>query len=206
MIAIVDYGAGNLRSVFNAFEAIGHSAEITDDPKTIQKADAIVLPGVGAFGDGMERLGERNMLDVLNEAVLVQKKPYLGICLGLQYLAEESLENGQHKGFGWIKGDVVPIQSTSPGFRVPHMGWNNVDVHRECPLFRDLEDGPIFYFVHSYHFKVENASSQVITSTCDHGETVTASIHHENIWGVQFHPEKSQRSGLKLLENFTRLI
>ena len=193
-------------SVVNAFDAIGHKVHVTNQPADLAKASAIVLPGVGAFGDGMDSLRRLNLAEALHEEVLGNKKPYLGICLGLQFLALEGSELGCHKGLGWIGGAVQRIVSNDDGYRVPHIGWNNVRIKRPCPLFVGLDDDPVFYFVHSYHFLVESESDDVVTSTCWHGETITASVHKENIYGVQFHPEKSQRNGLKLLENFVKLI
>lgn len=206
MIAVVDYGAGNLRSVVNALEAIGQKPLVTHSPSDLAKAAAIVLPGVGAFGDGMESLRRLHLIEALNEEVLGKKKPYLGICLGLQFLGLESYEHGVHQGLGWIKGAVQRIVPSDDGFRIPHIGWNNVRRERPCLLFEGLDDEPVFYFVHSFHLVVNNEDSQVVTSTCWHGTTVTASVQKNNIYGVQFHPEKSQREGLKLLENFAKLI
>lgn len=206
MIAIVDYGMGNLRSVSNAFEAIGQEVRITHDPCPLKDASAIVLPGVGAFGDGMRNLHTNHMVDALHEEVIVKKKPYLGICLGLQFLAEKSFEHGCHEGLGWINGVVKKISPDSKRFKVPIMGWNDVQIANGNSLFADLEDRPVFYFVHSYCLEVKEASSDIITSTCWHGTTITASVQVENIYAVQFHPEKSQKAGLRLLENFVKII
>ena len=149
MIAIIDYGAGNLRSVASAFEAIGRHPLITNQPGDLAKAAAIVLPGVGAFGDGMESLRRFGLIEALAEAVLEKKKPYLGICLGLQFLGTESLEHGTHAGLGWIKGRVERIVTNSNEFRIPHIGWNNLHLQRPSPLFAGLPPEPVFYFVHS---------------------------------------------------------
>ena len=205
MIAIVDYGAGNLRSVYNAFEAIGRKTTVTKNPVDLSKADAIVLPGVGSFGDGMASLRQTNLIDALNEEVIGKKKPYLGICLGMQFLADRGEENGEHKGLGWIPGVVRLIRPNSPEFRIPHIGWNDLDVRLQAPLFDGIEDR-VFYFVHSYHFEPEGDGRDCISSVCDHGTVVTASVQRDNIYGVQFHPEKSQRSGLDLLVNFVNMI
>lgn len=202
MIAIVDYDAGNVRSVFNAFESIGQKPLITRDPDMLKKAIAIVLPGVGAFGDGMASLKRMNLTEVLSEEVMVKKKPYLGICLGMQFLAKESEEMGVHRGLGWIDGSVRLIRPNDPKFRIPHIGWNNIEVKNKVPLFEGFDESPVFYFVHSYHFVPESSPS----ATCWHGTTVTASIQKDNIFGVQFHPEKSQKDGLKVLENFVKII
>ena len=155
MIAVIDYGAGNLRSVVNAFEAIGQKPLVTRHPADLAKASAIVLPGVGAFGEGMEALQRLNLIDALTEQVLGYQKPYLGICLGLQFLAQESFEHGTYQGLGWINGTVRRIVPQGSQYRVPHIGWNDIRLERPCPLFEGLEAEPVFYFVHSYHL-VEN--------------------------------------------------
>jgi glutamine amidotransferase len=195
MIAIIDYGASNLRSVANAFKIIGCEAQITNVPADLEKASAIVLPGVGAFGDGMKMLRELNLITTLNEQVIGYQKPYLGICLGLQFLAKESVEYGIHKGLGWIDGIVQKIVTGEHRFRVPHIGWNEVNIQQDNPLFRNIDATPVFYFVHSYQFVAEGDSVNVITSTCWHGITIKASVQKDNIYAVQFHPEKSQQNG-----------
>ncbi len=205
MIAIIDYNAGNLRSVLNAFEAIGHEAVITSDPEQISRASGIVLPGVGAFGRCIESLRKNGLIEVLSEEVLEKKKPYLGICLGLQFLAKDSNEHGQHSGFGWIDATVEKIVPGEDGFRVPHIGWNNIDVRIKDPLFDGLDE-PVVYFVHSYKLVLKNGSDGIISSVCWHGTEIVSSIQKDNIFAVQFHPEKSQQHGLKILENFTKLL
>lgn len=206
MIAIIDYGAGNLRSVMNAFEFIGQSPALVTDPDELARADAIVLPGVGSFGEGMENLKILNLIEPLSEEVVVKRKPYLGICLGLQFLANDSREHGTHEGFGWVPGTVERIRPCNGKFRVPHMGWNNVKMERPSPLCEGIEPDSDFYFVHSYHFVPADGNEGVVSMTAWHGQTVTAAVEQDNIFGVQFHPEKSQRCGLNLLENFTKLI
>ncbi len=205
MIAIIDYNAGNLRSVLNAFEAIGQKVKITRDPGEISKASGLVLPGVGAFGKCIESITANGLFEVLAEEVLVKKKPYLGICLGLQFLARQSFEHGCHEGFGWIDATVEKIVPEEPGFRVPHIGWNNIDVRVEDPLFDGLEE-PVVYFVHSYKLVMNNGSDAVVSSVCWHGTEIVASVQKDNIFAVQFHPEKSQQHGLKILENFSKLL
>ena len=205
MITLVDYGMGNLRSVLNAFEAVGEKICLTSDPADLQKASAIVLPGVGAFGDGIKNLQELHLIEVLEEEVLRKKKPYLGICLGMQFLAEESFEGGRHRGFGWIRGAVRRIEPNDKRFKIPHMGWNDLKLERPSELFTGLPEAPIFYFVHGYQLEVGQEDAQAVTATCCHGTTITASVQKENIYGVQFHPEKSQRVGLQLLKNFVTL-
>lgn len=209
MITIIDYRAGNLQSVENAFEALGHETHITNDPDELRSASAIVLPGVGAFGDGMASLRELGLVDVLNKEVIEKKKPYLGICLGLQFLADESHEHGTHRGLGWLKGTVEKIKiNDNNKFRVPHVGWNELNMKRPSLLFDNFSEGmvPVFYFVHSFSLVVAAEDQDVVTSTCWHDTDLTASIQKENIFGVQFHPEKSQKAGLRVLENFINYI
>ena len=204
MIAIIDYGMGNLSSVLNAFEAIGDKVKIIKKPSELSDCDGIVLPGVGAFSTAMGNLKKAGFLDKLKEEVILKKKPYLGICLGLQLLAEKSYEGGVHKGFGWIKGYVKRLEPSDSSFKIPHMGWNNVKIKKQGGILKGLEDKePVFYFVHSYGiFPKED----VISSTCMHGQEVIASIQKGNIFGVQFHPEKSQMAGLSLLKNFSDIV
>lgn len=206
MIAVVDYGAGNLRSVANAFETIGTKISVVKDPDELVKAAAIVLPGVGAFGDCMEAIRRQKLVEPLEEMVFGQKLPYLGICLGMQFLAEESLEKGRHRGLGWIRGKVELMSPNNGTFRIPHMGWNDINYRETCPLFEGLGETPVFYFVHSYHLVVTEDEADCVTATCWHGLTVTAAVQKDNIFGVQFHPEKSQENGLKVLENFIKSI
>jgi glutamine amidotransferase len=206
MIAVIDYGAGNVRSVVNAFEAIECSVILTNDADELAKASAIVLPGVGAFGDCMKNLTTLKLVEPLNELILGEKKPYLGICLGMQFLAEIGLEHGNHQGLGWIKGKCKRLSSNNRKFRIPHMGWNDIDYDSSCPLFRAMPKRPVFYFVHSYHLVPNGKDLETVKATCWHGTKVTAAIQKENIFGTQFHPEKSQENGLQLLKNFLKLI
>ncbi len=209
MIAIIDYGMGNLKSVVNAFNAIGEPARITNQAEEIRKASAIVLPGVGAFEDGMKNLRKLGILPLLEEEILEKKKPYFGICLGMQFLAQESREGGErshegggHAGFGWIPGAVVQIQPSEKKYKVPHMGWNDLRMEKESILYAGLPEAPVFYFVHSFHLERTEENKEFITASCSHGAVITASIQKGNIFGVQFHPEKSQKAGLDLLKNF----
>lgn len=206
MITVVDYGMGNLKSVANAFEAVGEKIRITQDPADLKAASAVILSGVGAFGEGMRRLREAGLVEALHETVLKERKPYLGICLGMQFLARTGFEHGTHAGFGWLEGQVVRLRPKDPRCRVPHIGWNEVEVREGCPLFTDLEDGPVFYFVHSYHLVPEGGDDKFVAGTCRHGQPVTAAVQKGHIFGVQFHPEKSQRSGLRVLRNFVRFV
>jgi len=206
MIGVIDYGAGNLRSVLNAFIALGQTPFVIQKPSELVRASGVVLPGVGAFGKGMAKLKHMSLIEPLNEAVLVQKKPFLGICLGLQFLASVSREQGEHKGLGWLNGTVEAIVPSSSRHRIPHMGWNNVALERTTPLFKGISETPTFFFVHSYELVLERDDSRFVTSTCDHGTTIISSVQKENIFGVQFHPEKSQADGLCVLKNFVNLI
>ena len=203
MIVIIDYGLGNLLSVVNALRAIGHEALISTKPEDIRKADKLILPGVGAFSQGMKNLRESGLIEVLTEEVMKKKKPILGICLGVQLFAEKSYEGGEHKGLGWIKNSSVEkIVPSDSKLKVPHVGWDTTNFKKN-PLFKDLPANPDFYFVHSYYIKCDDS---IITSTFDYGGTFTASIQKDNIYGTQFHPEKSQKNGLKLLKNFVDFV
>jgi len=202
MLAVIDYGMGNVRSISNAFSLLQEEVKITDDPKIIANADGIILPGVGAFVDGMNNLKRKRLIPILKEQVLEKKKPYLGICLGLEFLAEKSYEGGTHEGLGWIKGTVTRILPTDSSLKVPHIGWNDTLIIKDDDLLKELED-PVFYYLHSYYLKTDDLEKNIITSICDYGEVkITATIHKDNIFATQFHPEKSQETGLKLLKNF----
>jgi glutamine amidotransferase len=205
MIAIVDYGMGNLRSVLNAFEAIGAPARLTTSPADLREARAIVVPGVGAFGDGMANLTRLGVIETLAEEILVRGKPYLGICLGLQFLAREGREHGVTAGLGWTGGVVRRIEPRDARCKVPHMGWNDVAMTAPCDLFRDLEDRPVFYFLHGYHLDPAGEADTTVVATAWHGERLTAAVQRDNVFGVQFHPEKSQEAGLQVLRNFVKL-
>lgn len=203
MLAIIEYGMGNIRSVLNAFEALGEPAVIARTPEELRQADAIVLPGVGAFGQGMANLKRMGLVEALHQQVMVEKKPFLGICLGLQILARRSFEHGEHLGLGWIDGEVVPIASPDPQrFRVPHMGWNDLTIHRETALFQGSPANACYYFVHSFHLQVTESEQAVVTASCHHGVPLVAAIQKNHIHAVQFHPEKSQQAGLAVLRNF----
>ncbi len=196
-IVIIDYKMGNLRSVEKAFEKIGATVVVTQDKDIIKNASKIVLPGVGAFKDGMKHLKELGLIDLLHVEVIQNKKPFLGICLGMQLIAKKSYENGETDGLGWIDADVVKFDPLN--LKVPHVGWNNVAKREENILFKDIPNSSDFYFVHSYHF---TSQENVVTSTTDYGIDFISSVKKDNIFAVQFHPEKSQKVGLKLLENF----
>jgi glutamine amidotransferase len=204
MIVIVDYKMGNIGSVLNMFRKIGAEAKISDDPRDIESADKLILPGVGSFDTGMKHLHESSFLGVLNEKALVRKTPTLGICLGMQLLTKRS-EEGELPGLGWIDGETVKfsLDSNQPDLKIPHMGWNTVTVKRSDSLFRDLEGEARFYFVHSYRV-VCNRDEDVLAVT-RHGDDFVSAVEHENIAGTQFHPEKSHKFGMKLLKNFAEL-
>jgi glutamine amidotransferase len=208
IVAIVDYGAGNLRSAEKALaEAAKESARVvvTSDPDAVRKADRIVLPGVGAFADckhGLDALD--GMVEALEEAVLKQGKPFLGICVGMQLMASVGVEFGEHKGLDWIKGKVVVLDPADRSLRIPQMGWNNLDLKRAHPALADTKSGDHAYFVHSYHLVAERP--QDVIATVDYGGPVTAIIGRDNLLGVQFHPEKSQHVGLTLLARFLKWI
>ena len=199
MVVIIDYGMGNLFSVKNALEAIGVEAKISNEPDDLRRAEQIILPGAGAFPDGMKNLKNLGIIPVLEEEVLKKKKPFLGICLGAQLLATQGEEHQLTDGLGWIKGRVRRFQVDESKFRIPHIGWNDVFPKKDNILFKNVHP-PIFYFVHSYHLVPEDQS--VIVATSEYGETFVAAFQKENIFGVQFHPEKSQKNGLRILENF----
>ncbi len=198
MIAIIDYGMGNLRSVSKAFEAVGYQAVVTRDVAAIKNASHVVLPGVGAFGDCMANLEHYDLIDSVR-ATIQSGKPFLGICLGLQLLFTESEEFGTHKGLDIIPGRVRRF-AADPVLKVPHMGWNQVDVQRACPLFKGIPSGANWYFVHSYF--VEPVNKEIVATTTTYGIPFVSSIWKDNVVACQFHPEKSQAVGLQLIKNF----
>lgn len=202
MIVIIDYEMGNVRSVLNAFLMITKDVLITQKREDIEKAEKIVLPGVGAFGEGMKNLKELGLIPVLEEQVLKAKKPFLGICVGMQLLADEGFEFGHHRGLGWIPGSVKRLEVGD--LVLPHVGWNDLHLNQPAHLLVErLPEKSDFYFVHSYAFSPKNASDTVAMS--HYGQDFTAIVAREHIFGVQFHPEKSQKTGKVLLENFVKL-
>ncbi|HET8720908.1 MAG TPA: imidazole glycerol phosphate synthase subunit HisH [Nitrospira sp.] len=198
MIAIVDYGMGNLRSVSKAFEAVGHDAVVTRDPHTISNADRVVLPGVGAFGDCMANLERFDLVQPIRSAI-ESGKPFLGICLGMQLLFTESEEFGRHRGLNIITGKVRKFAS-GPALKIPHMGWNQVHVESSCPVFRDIANDSDWYFVHSYF--VDPADAAVAATMTTYGVPFVSTVWKDNIVACQFHPEKSQAVGLRFIKNF----
>ena len=198
MIAIIDYGMGNLRSVHKAFEAVGHEAVVTRDPRIIADASHVVLPGVGAFGDCMANLTQYELVGPICAAIQ-SGKPFLGICLGMQLLFTESEEFGIHKGFDIIPGKVRKFE-LNPMLKVPHMGWNDIQIVRPAPPFEGIRTGSHCYFVHSYY--VEPADSGVVASVTAHGLPFASAVWKDNVVACQFHPEKSQDVGLRIIKNF----
>ncbi len=201
-IVIIDYGIGNLRSVQKAFEHVGCEAGVTRSKRAISNASAIVLPGVGAFKDCMENLERYGLIEPMLRSI-EEGKPYLGICLGLQILFSESEEFGHQKGLDLIKGKVVRFKP-DPDHKVPHMGWNTIEKTREAPLLQGLKSGDFFYFVHSYYVVLEE--DQWRSTLTHYGIPFVSSVWKENIFATQFHPEKSQQKGLRILENFARSV
>jgi glutamine amidotransferase len=200
MIVILDYGMGNVGSILNMLKKIGAQAALTHDQKEIELADKIILPGVGAFDSGMQALQKYNLIEVLKYQVVEKKKPLLGICLGMQMLGRKS-EEGALPGLGYIPFDNIRF-SFSPelNLKIPHMGWNQVKIQATTALTKSLPDKERYYFVHSYHAKCDNSENVLIT--CEYGYEFTAAVYCENIFGVQFHPEKSHSFGMRILKNF----
>ncbi len=202
MLAIIDYGVGNLFSLQCSLKKIGVEAVVTKDAEVIKKADRIILPGVGAFGDAAEKLRATGLVDVIrNEAE--NGKPFLGICLGMQLLFDKGYEYGEHDGLGFIKGNVIPLEGKIPSeLNIPHMGWNALSLDKACPLFKYIEDGDCVYFVHSYY---ATDCEKDVVATAEYGIPVTAAVGKGNIFGCQFHPEKSGETGLKILKAFCEI-
>ncbi len=200
MIAIIDYDAGNLKSVEKALKFLGEEAVITRQKEEILNADKVILPGVGAFGDAMHNLNQFGLVDVIKEVVDLGK-PFLGICLGLQLLFERSEESPGVKGLGILKGEILRIPDC-PGLKIPHMGWNSLKIKPEAKLFKGLED-PYVYFVHSYYLKA--ADESIVAATTEYSTIIHASVQSGNVFACQFHPEKSSRVGLQILRNFAEM-
>ena len=200
-VCIVDYGGGNISSVLNIFKAMEVDVCCSCEKALLDTATHIVLPGVGAFGKAMEQLGASGILDILSENVLVKKKPFLGICVGMQILAAEGFEHGHFRGLGWIPGTVDRIDSG--GLILPHVGWNNIKIKRQDRMVEGMDDNVDFYYVHNYAFKAKDALN--VIASCEYSQEFPAIIGKDNIYGVQFHPEKSQYAGIRLLNNFLRI-
>jgi imidazole glycerol-phosphate synthase subunit HisH len=199
MTGVVDYGMGNICSVRNALELMGAEVKLCSRPEELSGVERIVLPGVGAFRDCVRNLSEKGFVQALDESRR-RGRPILGICLGMQAMARRSYEGGEYPGLGWFDGDVVRLRPDDPELRVPQIGWNEVRYRRDSPPFAGLPPAPDFYFVHSYHVRCDRAED--VIADCDYGGTVTAALCKENLLATQFHPEKSQEHGLRLLANF----
>lgn len=202
MIAIIDYGVGNLFSLTSSFKYVGADVVVTSSPDEIKKADKIILPGVGAFGDAIKKLKETG-LDKIVTKEAENGKPLMGICLGMQLLFEKSYEYGEYEGLGLLKGSVVPMENyIDKSLKIPHIGWNALDIKKESPLFKYLKNGDCVYFVHSY-FATDCEES--LLATTEYGKELTGAVAYKNIYGCQFHPEKSGDVGLKILKAFCEL-
>mgnify|MGYP001445427236 CR=1 FL=1 len=206
-ITVIDYGSGNLKSVAKALEAAASNINasfkivVTSDPKTIKQSDKIVLPGQGSFRDcylGIKKIPGLN--EILNEHVLEKKKPILGICVGMQLFAKIGYESQETKGFGWIDAEVRKINNINKKLKLPHMGWNEIELKKDCFLFSNIKNKSHVYFIHSYEFMTKQ--KECVVATTNYGNSIVVSVAKENIIGTQFHPEKSQKNGLIILENF----
>ena len=200
MIGIIDYGLGNLTSVAGAISKVGFEPLITNDVNELARMDKLILPGVGAFGDGMNNLRSKGLIEPLSNLVLKQKKPFLGICLGFQLIAKTSDEFGKHNGLGWIDADIKRITPLDHTLRIPHVGWNEVYQLGDSILFDNIPNEGLFYFVHSH--QMELSDTDIVIGECNYGERFVSVIQSGNIYATQFHPEKSQLHGLILLKNF----
>jgi glutamine amidotransferase len=201
MIAIIDYGMGNLRSVQKGFEKVGHQAVVTSDPAQVAAATKVVLPGVGAFEECIAELRRRNLVPSVRQAIDAGK-PFLGICLGLQLLFDVGYENGRHQGLGVLPGEVVRFDLPK-GYAVPHMGWNQLAIRRPAPILAGITEATYVYFVHSYYVVPKDAN--VIATETDYGKPFCSMVWRDNVYATQFHPEKSQSEGLRILKNFAEL-
>ena len=201
MIAILDYDAGNIKSVEKAMQLLGQEVTITRDRREILNADKVILPGVGAFGDAMEKIRQYGLYEVIHE-VVEQGTPFLGICLGLQLLFERSEESPGVEGLGILKGEILRIPET-PGLKIPHMGWNSLDFRNNGRLFEDLPEESYVYFVHSYYLRA--ADEKIVTAVTEYGTQIHASVEQGNVFACQFHPEKSSDAGIQILKNFVAI-
>lgn len=202
MIAIIDYDAGNVKSVEKAIEYLGYSCVLTRDPQTLINADKLILPGVGAFGDCMERLNSYGLTDLIRKLVLEDRKPFLGICLGLQLMFESSDEAPGVEGLALLKGKIKRIPD-GENIKIPHMGWNSLSFPRESRLFKGIKDDSYVYFVHSYY--LEAADEACVAATCEYSTHIHAAVEQGNIFGCQFHPEKSSEVGLAIIKNYLEM-
>ena len=206
-VTIVDYNSGNISSVINSFKEVAKekvNIEVTSDPNKIKSSDKVVLPGQGSFKSCVEALNNIDgLLDTLNEFTIINKKPLLGICVGLQMFADIGYEETETEGLGWISGKVLKIDNQNGKYKLPHIGWNEISITKYSKIFEGIENKSHMYFVHSYEFKPEDKS--VISATTDYSSNIVCSIEKENIFGTQFHPEKSEKIGLKIIDNFIKL-
>jgi len=206
-VTIVDYNSGNISSVANSFEEVAKDKvkiEVTSDLNKIKSSDKLVLPGQGSFKSCVDALNSINgLVDTLNEFAIHEKKPLLGICVGLQMFADIGYEETKTKGLGWISGKVLKIDNQNGKYKLPHIGWNQINILKESKIFKDIENNPHMYFVHSYEFIP--ADTKVISATTDYSSNIVCSVEKENIFGTQFHPEKSDKTGLKIIDNFINL-
>ena len=200
MVGIVDYGMGNLLSVYNAFDYLGVDVKVCKVPEDLSTVDRIVIPGVGAFKDCIARIRSTGFAEALHNEVIIKAKPTMGICLGMQVMASKSYEGGEFEGLGWFNAEVTKLTPSDTSLRIPNIGWNTIDYNKECPLFKGLPNHPDFYLVHSFYVKANEEKD--VVATYDYTYPVTASILKDNIFATQFHPEKSQDYGLKMLDNF----
>jgi glutamine amidotransferase len=205
MIIVIDYEMGNIGSIINMIKKAGGEAVLSSDIARIETAEKLILPGVGSFDTGMQNLSKLGLIDVLRRRVIRDKAPILGICLGMQLLTEKS-EEGALPGLGFISGQTVKFKfdNVNANLRIPHMGWNSVNIKKESPLFYEMYENPIFYFVHSYHIECNNPED--VLTTTNYGYEFTSSLQRENIFGTQFHPEKSHKYGLRLMKNFVEQV
>ena len=198
-VCILDYGSGNVASVYNLLSRLNYKAIISNDSSDIKGSSHIILPGVGAFGASIERIRNKIEISLLEDEVKIKKKPFLGICVGMQILADKGYEFGEHDGLGWIEGTVEKIKAKI----LPHIGWNNIQVKKQSPIFSNIENSKDFYFVNSYAFNVKDKN--LIISETSYGSTFCSAVQKDNIFGVQFHPEKSQKAGQLVIHNFLKL-
>ena len=198
-VCVLDYGSGNVASVYNLINRLGYDVNVSNKSTDIKKSSHLILPGVGAFGPSIEKIKSNISIDLLHDEVQVKKKPFLGICVGMQVLAEKGLEFGEHDGLGWIEGTVEKLSAKI----LPHVGWNNIEMKKNSPIFKSIKNASDFYFVNSYAFKVKD--SNFIISETTYENKFCSAVQKENIFGVQFHPEKSQKAGQLIINNFLKV-